>query len=167
MDNYKKRGFTLIELIIVITIITLFSGLTIAQFNSFSEKQKLKTEAQKFASMLELARKKTIAHNTIPSCVDNFNGYKVTFSPNSYSLSYCCAGDCTYSSIQSVNLPSAIQLVGSIDHIQFVPNFQGTDLTASKDIHLKNTVLGGANKCMKITVTTNGIVTIDETLISC
>ena len=53
--------FTLIELLIVISVILLFSGLSLAAYNNFNEEKKLEAETRKFVEVLELAKKKVIS----------------------------------------------------------------------------------------------------------
>lgn len=164
-----KFAFTLIEVIIVTAIILLFSGLLLAQYNNFTQQQNLRAEAQKLVNILELARKKTLSKETIPSCGGAFNGYKLTINSNNYILSYCTTNDC---SCATTNIPFTYTIQSGIGvtfspltSIQFLPNFQGTNLTADTALQIKNTSI---NQCIKtFSVSKIGIVTYDSTLISC
>ncbi len=165
-----KKAFTLIELLIVTTIILLFSGLVLAQYNNFTQQQNLRTEAQKLANMLELARKKTLSKEIITSCSGAFNGYKLTINSNNYMLSYCTTSNCNCTTTDipfTYNIPSGTPvtfLPSPVTSIQFLPSFQGTDLTGTLSIQIKNTSI---NQCVQLSVSKIGIVTYDSTLTSC
>lgn len=169
MLTYHSRGYTLLELLIVVAIILIFSGLMLAQYNSSNEQIKLKTEAQKLSNMLELARKKTLARNIIDTCINNFSGYALTLDSNQYTLSYCCAGNCAYSTIQTTKFTNSISIVNPPMPypIQFIPSFQGTNLTSDITVQIKNTAIPSTNKCIQLSISKIGIVTIDDAFISC
>lgn len=91
MKDIAQKGFSLIEIIIVITIISFFSGLSIAGYHQFNELRKLDAERNKLLETLDLALKRTFAAEK--KCVgqgkDTNVWYKVTWTtsfPYSYSL---------------------------------------------------------------------------------
>ena len=57
MDR-NKFSFTLIELLIVISIISILSTVGLAYYNKYGEEVKLKNSANQLADVLELAKKK-------------------------------------------------------------------------------------------------------------
>ena len=98
----NKKSFTLIELLIVVTVIGLFSGLSIAYYNNFTNEKKLEAGADQVYNVLELAKKKTssgdLSNQTCDPFPDPFlfDGYEVKSSADgsSYSLFFCCEGTC-------------------------------------------------------------------------
>lgn len=183
-------GYTLIELIIVIAIISLFSTLGLAQYNSYSEQARLKTEAQKLSGVLELARKKALAQDLGPSCTANeFQGYQVKLGStsdgtssdtNKYLLSLCCSGTCSESAsnrIQSYAFPNTNIVFGSAVvgttgesfpyPVQFYPSQAYSSLSSTLTLMLKNSAITSTNKCIKITVSTIGVVWVDDQFSSC
>ncbi|MEO0241229.1 MAG: GspH/FimT family protein [candidate division WOR-3 bacterium] len=75
-----KKGFTIVELLIVILIIGIFTGLSIPIFRSISS-ETLSSRAESFASVLKSARETAIVRNL--EC-------RIIFNPNSreYILQY-------------------------------------------------------------------------------
>lgn len=166
-----SKSFSLLELIIVISIVLLFSGLLLAQYGNFIEQSRLKTEANKLREVLELAKKKTTAREIVGTCITGFNGYKVDVQPSGYTLLSCCGGICDNSTIiQSFNLSSLINTIsittGSIT-IQFVPTPAKTLLTSDTTIRLQNTSIPTVNKCIDVTITKIGIIGVSDTFNSC
>lgn len=165
------KGFTLIELIVVVAIILIFSAMAIAQYNGFSEQSKLKSEVKKVADVLELARKKSLSNEILNSCVGNFSGYKLNFSSNKdYELSFCCAGSCS-TSVYTYHIPSTSSTITIVppspSFVQFYPNGAKTNLISDLQIKLMNTALPAPNQCMQITVSKIGVTTQDDTFVSC
>ncbi len=54
----NKKSFSLIEIIVVTSIVIVLSGLSFVYYRSFSDKKDLDRETQKFIDVLELAKKK-------------------------------------------------------------------------------------------------------------
>lgn len=74
----KQAGFTLVELIVVFSIMVLISSLGLAGFVNFSREQTLKSTAQDIKSMLISARAYSLSQ--LNSCGNHqFSGYSVYF----------------------------------------------------------------------------------------
>ena len=159
-----SNAFTLIELLIVVTIIGLFSGLSLAYYNNFGEQAKLKEETRKLVDVLELAKKKADAGDTPTSCGSGFSGYQVTVNNNSYILYYCCGGVCN-NLVQTYNITSNISIVSGTGNILFQP-LSATNITPVQ-IQVKNSSLGASSNCLYINISSVGIATVDDNLHSC
>lgn len=146
----RNAGFTLIELVVVISIIALMTGLSIATYNNFNLEQKLTTDAKKLVDTLDLARKRTLSADLAQNTCDNFNGYSVTVAANAVTTSICCSGSCT-----AVNSYSFQQGIDAATTASFAFKALTANTTASA-IKLRNTSLG---KCIPINITANGIIT--------
>jgi prepilin-type N-terminal cleavage/methylation domain-containing protein len=159
----KSKGFTLIEILVVISITLIFLGISLVQFNSYTEQTKLKNEAKKLIDVLELAKKKSLSADLVGNC-NNFTGYRVTVSAGAYSLLFGC--DSVYSVVQSYNLPTNITVTeGDVDY-NFSPLMNNPSFI-SNTIKLQNSSIGTANKCIDISISPIGIVELGNTLISC
>ena len=114
----KKRGFTLIELIVVVLIMIIIIGMSLASYNNFNEEKKLDSDADKLTDILEMARKKSIAAEIVAPCT-SFQGYAVDISTSSYKLQQCCDDSCT--DFSSYNLAGTNQVISGIGNIRFKP----------------------------------------------
>lgn len=76
---YNKKGFTLIEILLVIVITVILIGLSIAGFRLFERKTELQNHSQNILTILELARTKTLAS-------ENASQYGVYFEQDKYIL---------------------------------------------------------------------------------
>lgn len=54
--SFKNRGFTLIELLVVIVIVSIILSMATLAITTGSSKDRLKTEAQRFTALLQLAQ---------------------------------------------------------------------------------------------------------------
>lgn len=156
--TYQRTGYALIELLIVIFIITLFSALSLAYYRSFDEQRKLDAGAKQLMEVLSLASKKANSSDLTPnsSCTD-FRGYRVLIeSPATYTLEFNCAE--SYQLIQRQTTQPGISLSGSGTSILFKPLSSGTNLTTEAAIVINNSSNG---KCTVVQV--NPIGTVERT----
>jgi prepilin-type N-terminal cleavage/methylation domain-containing protein len=157
----KNKGFTLIEFIVVVSIVLLFLGAALPNYNQFSSQVKLKSEAKKMIDVFELAKKKALSADLSDKSCTNFTGYRTTVTAAAYSLNFCCAGSC--SDIQDYNLGTNITVTSGIGNYNFTPLMILPDFV-SNSIRLKDSAL---SKCIDISISPIGVIELNETLISC
>jgi len=152
---FSKKSFTLIELLIVVTVIGLFSGLSIAYYNNFTNEKKLEAGADQVYNVLELAKKKTSSGDLSGETCNNdvFDGYEVKSSADgsSYSLSLCCDGSCN----------TLIQTYDLKDQIVFDPtplSIQFNTLTAPVTAQTFTIKSSSLNKYIDIDINTAGLI---------
>lgn len=97
--NMEDRGFTLLETIIVLAIMTMFFVISIPLFSKFAEKTKLETSARSVTSALRTARVYAITNNT---------NYYVIFDAATDPDSYFVSEDGTNSKDKREKLPIGI-----------------------------------------------------------
>ncbi len=89
----KQKGFTLIELMIVISVTAVLGTLGIAGFTSYNKIQTLQSAANDVTTILNLARSRALSQVKLGSTckTQTLEGYGTEiFSNNSYSLKIYC-----------------------------------------------------------------------------
>jgi prepilin-type N-terminal cleavage/methylation domain-containing protein len=111
MESSRAHGFTLIEIIVSITLLLVLSGLFMASYNGFNSSQTVKQAASTLIRNLQAVRTKAASGNKPTGC-DTLTGYIVKF-PNSGSYTsraICQSGEVgdaeTYSLPAGVTFPS-------------------------------------------------------------
>ncbi len=160
MDK-NNLAFTLIELIVTLSIILIFVTLTIPNFNLYTQQLKLKNDGQKFVDIMELAKKKAVTSDLYDQNCSQFNGYRITLNANSYILKFGCAG--TYQNIQTYNFEARNSLILGTGDFDFPALGLNTNLSINT-IRLKNTSI---NQCLDISVSRIGIISINNSLVAC
>lgn len=106
------KGFTLIELVVTLTIIAILSTIGIAAFVNQSRTSALQTGASQFVSALNLAKSRAMSQVKPSVCEGDLEGYIVTITDSdTYQLDVECGG--THSIQSNQKLPSNITFVPS------------------------------------------------------
>lgn len=161
-----KKAFTLIELIVVVSISMMFFGLTLARYNNNAGQLKLKNEAKKLVDVFELAKKKALSADLpitpgpIPTFCPDFTGYQIKILEGSYSLLFGCAS--VYTPIQNYNLTSNISIISGTGDYNFPPLMNNPNFSDSS-IVFYNSAIG---KYVEVTVSPIGIVTFVDSILS-
>jgi prepilin-type N-terminal cleavage/methylation domain-containing protein len=109
----KNAGFTLIELIVAVTIMAILSSFGIAGFISYSRSQSLNTATQDFVTALQSAKAATASQVKPTSCASTgvFQGYQVNIisssNSNSYTVGPVCGGVYDTASSRTTILPAS------------------------------------------------------------
>lgn len=98
---FNLKGFTLIELIIVFTIIAILSASGFAAFVLYSQTQSLSNDRENVVSILNLAKANTVSQfkpTSATKCQGTLEGYSVVFTTsganvNTYQLYVRCSGN--------------------------------------------------------------------------
>ena len=169
-----KKSFTLIEILVVITIMVIFIGSTLVSYHTFTEQTKLKNEAKKLIDIIELSKKKASSGDLNKLiCNGGFLGNELNIQTNSYSLNLRCAIAPTSQLIVTYSFPNLnISIQSGTGLFRFKQLTTGMEYKADEAalpsvapiIILKNSVI---DKCVTITISAVGIVELTETLINC
>ncbi|MBI5019119.1 prepilin-type N-terminal cleavage/methylation domain-containing protein [Candidatus Gottesmanbacteria bacterium] len=103
-----KKGFTLVELLIVISILIIMLGAGLATFNSFNRRERLKQTALTLKSTLRLAQTKAISVEKPTSGCTSFTGMYVSFTATTYSIGHQCNPEGIVGGSETVTLPPGI-----------------------------------------------------------
>jgi Tfp pilus assembly protein FimT len=170
-NNRINQSFALIELIIAVSIIIIFTGLTIPFYNRFTTEQQLKNEGKNVVNLLELARKKAISGDLANySCPSNtgFTGYLTTVTSNNLQIRLCCGNDnnpCSTSyQITTYNLPAQILVTAGLGNFQFKNLTGQTNQSSQLTVTIKQTAI---SKCTNIYVSPSGLINFDSNLTNC
>lgn len=162
--NNLNLGFTLIEIIISISIITLLSGMAIVQYDNLSEQKKLDYETKRFVDTLELAKVKAAAGDsslcTGTAIIPEVQGYSVSLSASSFQL----APHCIVGTPQPVNYqidPKVEIIVTPVSPINFFSNSSGAT-TSCVNVKIRT-----SSKCNYIKVEQSGLISNNACVSGC
>ncbi len=138
MDK-RPTGYTLIELIIVITIMGLLVGASIAGFNTLNKRQTATNAGKELMSVMRTAQERAVS-GIKPTTCDQLVGYSVNGTANSgtYTLKSVCmvGGSSTSSVVKTYQLPTGVTVVNTFS-TQFNVQTGGANGTVG-DISLKS-----------------------------
>ena len=167
----NEKSFTFIEILVVVTIIVLFSGYSIVTYSNFTQQKILEKEASFLVDVLSLARGKAQVSEINTDCsgsgTDEFGGYRVEINASNYNFKQCCRDINTKSisycgsNIQSYNFNSSVSKISADPPVDFYPLAAGANETT---IRLKSNSL---SKCLDIAITATGVITVDNIPFSC
>ena len=108
-----RGGFTLIELIIVTTIIALLTGIGVASYNNFNQKNIDRSAAKELMNNLRLAQTNARLGRKDPSCTAPLSGWQVVFPAGntSYQIEGVCGA--TTFGLKTFSLPTGVTIAGS------------------------------------------------------
>lgn len=156
-----KKAFTLIELIISIGIIMVFSGMALPRYNNYNNELKLKKEVKRLISVIELAKKKALTSDLYDQNCSEFQGYRVAVGTYSFSLNFLCSG--MEQEIQEYILDSNVIISNGTGNLDFPPIGANVNIPIGT-IRLKSDSI---SKCIDVSITSIGIVSTNESLFGC
>ncbi|HUV43037.1 MAG TPA: type II secretion system protein [Patescibacteria group bacterium] len=124
----KKSGFTLIEILVVVSVMAILFSLGLAQYMKFNRQQILEQAILELKTDLTDARSKALSGKK--ECTEGvFDGVLVDFSPGNYVLYSSCGGGLDLKLISDTQLSSGVKITESPeDGILFKPITGGTDI---------------------------------------
>lgn len=88
----RQKGFTLIELMVVLSITAVLGTFGIAGFVNYNKSQVLQTSANEVVTMLSLARSRAQSQIKPSGCIGDLSGYSVKISiPKTHTLYVRCS----------------------------------------------------------------------------
>ena len=141
-------GFTVVELLIILSLIALLFTLGIAQYNRFNRAQSLNRAKDELVSNLRLTQGKAMAGEKPEVCTETLSGHKLKFTDNqNYKIVAVCGEEVDIKT--DVVLPAGVIKQAGPDEIFFRVLSQGIE----SDISL---ILSGFDEEKTITVNTAG-----------
>ena len=155
-EIYEQSGFTLIELVVVFTIIGIMTALGIASFSSFNGSQSVQVGASDVSNMISTAKSRSISQVKPPQCVGKtLNGYQVNVTAlgPAYTLSVICGGT-TYV-IDTKDLPFQVTFAnGSTASVLFAVSTGSVSAPATITV-------SGYGRTKVISVSTTGNISVN------
>lgn len=150
----KGKGFTLIELIVVFSLIGILTSLGIASYAGYNSSQIVQSNASNLVTQLNSAKSLSISQVIPTSCGTNYvTGYQVDVTPNGkqYTVSAMCGSKQV---VSTYNLPTPLTFgSGSTSTVFFAIS---TGIVAST----ATITVTGYGKTKTVTVTPTGSVSI-------
>lgn len=141
-------GFTVVELLIILSLIALLFTLGVAQYNRFNRSQNLTKAKDELISNLRLAQGKAMAGEKPEVCMETLSGHKLKFIDNShYKIVAVCVEEVDIKT--DITLPTGVTKQAGSDEIFFRVLSQGIE----SDISL---ILSGFGETKTITINTAG-----------
>ncbi len=158
MNEKNNNGYTLIEILVGLTIIGLIFGVGYVGFREFSRRQLLTSTARFIKSDLRLAQSKALAGEKpdSPNCQGSnlLNGYEfLVINSNTYRINALCTGGSVEVKTKELNSNDLIISTG-INPIIFKPLGHGTNIPNPSEIVSVTQISTG--KIISVTVTQGG-----------
>lgn len=150
----KNAGYTLIEILVTLTIVGILFGFGYASFRDFARRQQVAGITKQIQGDLRLAQQMALSGQKPVSGCSTLSGIRFRIdSAASYLLEYMCAGVAISPSIKNVNLSGVLFSSPLPSPIQFNVLGNGNSLGADELITLVQT---GTNNTATVTVTKGG-----------
>jgi len=126
--SFQESGFTIIELIVVFSIIAILSVIGVAAFVNYSRIQILEAAASDLSSTLLVAKSRAISQvkpsSQIPQCDNSaiLNGYRVILCPTSSSDVLCTANNSYVLAVRCSNVDYRIKSSVLPKNVVFSPS---------------------------------------------
>jgi prepilin-type N-terminal cleavage/methylation domain-containing protein len=144
------KGFTLIEVVVAISIALLVTGLIIANYNTYNDIQTLKQATLTLKNDLRFIQSKAISGEKPSSGCSQLQGWNISFLADSYSYQPECS-EGLVEPVVLVHLPPAVTFSPIPSPFSMSVLTRGTDLPAAITI-----TLTGAGKNYQLVVETSG-----------
>ncbi|MCS7093388.1 MAG: type II secretion system GspH family protein [Patescibacteria group bacterium] len=160
----SEKSFTLVEILVLMVIASVFFGLFIPNYQRFEQERILQNQARNFSQVFELVKKKAFSSELHDKNCQNFSGYKLTIkSNNNYSFSFGCHTN--FYEIQNYYLNQNNFFTEAIGkEFYFSPTGRLIDIGGVSTLRIKNEII---NKCIEININERGIMTVNYFLINC
>ena len=148
-------GFTLIELIVVIAIVLFIFVGTIANYNAYGDKERVRQAASTFKGDVRLSLTK-VTSALKPTGCETLTSYELVFPNTCDTACYEVTPVCSTSVGETfrVTLPNGVHVTSTDSPINFLPLAGGTDLASDANI----TFTGVSSYTVTVTITKSGSI---------
>lgn len=155
MASRIRRGFTLIELVVVIALILMIFIGAIANYNEYGDKERVRQAALTFKGDVRLALTKATSALKPAGCAV-LTSYELVFPNTCDTACYEITAVCSTSRGEAVRvtLPNGVHGTSTNSPINFLPLTNGTDLTDDATI----TFTGVSSYTATVSITKSGSI---------
>lgn len=131
----QSDGFTLIELMIVVTLLAIFASIATPSFTSFVNNNRVQSTSNELASLLQLARSSAVQNNaSFIVCLDAANQWTVRRrGPTTNATTLC-----SLPVVRSMDTPAGVNIVASANAFPLIFNANGTAANIARLISCHN-----------------------------
>jgi prepilin-type N-terminal cleavage/methylation domain-containing protein len=156
---FKNYGFTLVELLVSLVVISILVGLGYANFRKYSQKQALWAAARQIEGDLRLAQSYALSGKDASNCPFGYlYGYSLDKTSNTtYQIQRVCriGGGYSYSSVATKTL-SNFEIYNSFSSVVFRSVIGGVDSATSINVRR----VGTTNPYITISVSLTGTISL-------
>lgn len=132
-----KKAFTLIEMLVTISIMTILFGMGVAAYRNLARRQSLEQAAAEVSQTLTQAQANALGGKKINCAAETLAGWQVRFLAGNYTLEEAC--QITNYIVKTVYYPVSVTgTLPSPNPILFRVLSQGTNIPVSTTITLNN-----------------------------
>lgn len=143
-SEVSSKGFTLIEILVGLTITALLFGVGYASYRGFVRRQVLNSAYEKLKASLSLAGQLALSGEKPSDCPANsvLNGYRVDFVRKEFYAECAGPGGTTKAQEKTIDIQDGIEISSSRPTILYKVLGQGTDQASEATITIKQTATG-------------------------
>jgi prepilin-type N-terminal cleavage/methylation domain-containing protein len=131
-----KKGFTLIEVLVVVGLLLLTTGGVVSNYNNYNDRQKVKQATLTLKDNLRLAQTSAMSGNKPTGCSGQLTGYQVAFTSSTlYTITALCAGG--NGPTVSISMPSDVSIASPVT-ITFSPLTGEANVATYADISVSS-----------------------------
>lgn len=149
--NRKKSGFTLVELLVTFSVITLLFTIGFASYQEFNRRQIVSQAGKELKENLRLAQSKASSGEKPTGCTGTLNGWQVVFQDtSSYQIQAVCPNTVNF---KTVPYPPGVAKTAGPPKVFFKVLSRGVDNSGTITI-------SGFGTRARVTVTSAGEIRI-------
>lgn len=151
-------GYTLIELMVVITIISVITGIGVASYNNYNSRRVVEKAAEELKVNIRLAQSRAINNEKDTRCgTAILEGWYVEHKGSTSYQLYCKCGATEYRPTSPITITGVGVTLASFSTFGFKPLIGNTTLTADTTI-----TVSGSGKTSTLSITKAGDISLSN-----